>query len=218
MSLSISLTVRAVNLGKVVPFRGDEGSAIAKAPAGGPVAVGPLGLAGDEQGDPVHHGGPDKAIHHYPRDHYPHWRGVLGDHPLLDGEGAFGENVSTLGLTEADVCLGDRFRLGSALVEVSQGRQPCWKLDHRFGLDGVLAEVVRTARSGWYYRVIERGSVNIGDAIALVARPLPEWSVARCFTLLVGGGHRSDPAAVRALAEQPLLAAPWRTRAAQLLG
>ncbi len=210
-------TVRAVNLGHVVPFRGDEGSAIAKTPADGAIDIGPLGLTGDEQGDRVHHGGPDKAVHHYPHDHYPHWRGVLGGHPLLTGEGAFGENISTTGMLETDVCLGDRFRLGTALVEVSQGRQPCWKLDHRFGRAGVLAEVVRTARSGWYYRVIESGRVAAGDPCELTERPLPEWSVARCFNLLVGGGHKADPAAVRALANQPLLAAPWRTRAAQLL-
>lgn len=211
-------TIRAVNLGKVTPFRDGEGSAIAKAPASGPIAIGPLGLHGDEQADRIHHGGPDKAIHHYPHDHYPHWRSVIGDHPLLASDGAFGENISTSDLVETTVCLGDRFRLGSALVEISQGRQPCWKLDHRFGQRGVMAEVVRSARSGWYYRVIEAGQAAAGDTIELVSRPLPDWSVARCFKLLVGGEHKDDPAAVRALAEQPVLAAPWRIRAAQLLG
>ena len=209
--------LRSVNTGTVAPFRAvDEPSAIAKQPVTGPVAVTLLGLAGDEQADLVHHGGADKAIHHYPHDHYPHWRTVLGDHPLLGAEGAFGENISTIGLVEEAVCLGDRFRLGTALVEVSQGRQPCWKLDHRFSRKGVLAEVVRSGRSGWYYRVIETGMVAAGDTAELVARPLAEWSVARCFALLVGGAHRGDPAAVRFLADQPLLAAPWRERAAKL--
>lgn len=209
-------TIHAVNVGKITPFQGDEGSAIAKVPISTAAQIGPLGLAGDEQADLVHHGGVDKAIHHYPRDHYPHWQAMLGDHPLLHGEGAFGENISTLGLLETEVCLGDRFRLGSALVEVSQGRQPCWKLDHRFARRGVMAEVVRTARSGWYYRVIESGSVAPGETIELIDRPLPEWSVVRCFALLVGGAHKADPAAIRALAGQPLLAEPWRKRAAQL--
>lgn len=208
--------IRAVNIGKVTPFRDAEGSAIAKTPVSERVAIGWTGLMGDEQADLVHHGGREKAIHHYPRDHYPHWLGVVGDHPLLSGDGAFGENISTVGMTEAQVCLGDRFRLGSALVEVSQGRQPCWKLDHRFARPGVMAEVVRTARSGWYYRVLEEGAVSVGEHIELVERPLPEWSIARCFALLVGGQHKADPAAVRALAGQPLLAQPWRSRAAAL--
>ncbi len=99
------------------------------------------------------HGGPDKAVHHYPADHYPFWRSELAGHPLLVAPGAFGENISTLGLVEADICIGDRFRLGSALVEVSQGRQPCWKLDHRFGNAAMTAQVVATRRwSRWAMR------------------------------------------------------------------
>ncbi len=218
MTLPQTARIDAVNLGKAAAFRGEEASAIAKQPATGPIAIGPHGLAGDEQADQVHHGGPEMALHHYPRDHYPHWQGLLGDHPLLAGQAAFGENISTLGMTETEACLGDRYRLGSALVEVSQGRKPCWKLDHRFDRAGVMAEVVRSARSGWYYRVIEAGTVQAGDAIALVDRPLPEWSVARCFALLIGGGHKAEPAAVRALANEPLLSPTWRQRAAGLIG
>lgn len=218
MTLPQPTRIDAVNLGKVSAFREAEASAIAKLPANGTIAIGPDGLVGDEQADRVHHGGPEMALHHYPRDHYPHWQGLLGDHPLLNGQAAFGENISTLGMTETEVCLGDRYRLGSALVEVSQGRQPCWKLDHRFDRSGVMAEVVRSARSGWYYRVIEPGTVQAGDAIALVDRPLPEWSVARCFALLIGGDHKAEPEAVRALANQPLLSPTWRQRAAGLIG
>lgn len=214
--MPLSYPILSVNLGTAQPFRGEETSAIAKHTAAGPVAVGLLGLAGDEQADRTVHGGPDKAIHHYPRDHYPHWAGFLGAHPLLEGEGAFGENVSTLGLVEAEACIGDHFRLGTALIAISQGRQPCWKLDHRFGRKGVLGEVVRSGKSGWYYRVIEDGTVAAGDSLTLVDRPRPEWTVARVFTLLVAGGHKGDPAAVRALADEPLLAANWRSRAERL--
>lgn len=209
----------SVSLGRIAPFRGaDEPSAIDKHPVTGPVAVTYLGLAGDEQADPVHHGGPDKALHHYPREHYAHWRAFLGDHSLLLGEAAMGENLATLGLEEEAVCLGDRFRLGSALVEISQGRQPCWKLGHRFGDPRVTAEVVRTGKSGWYYRVIEAGTVAAGDQLSLLDRPLPDWSVARVFALLVGGGHRADRAAVAELERKTVLAEAWRQRARQLLG
>lgn len=211
--------VEALLVGRIAPFRdADEPSAIAKQPLSGPVAITRLGLAGDEQADRVHHGGPDKAIHLYPRDHYGFWQDELAGHPLLTRAGAFGENVSTTGLVEEDVCIGDRFRLGSALVEVSQGRQPCWKLDHRFGRPGVLARVVTTGRCGWYLRVIEEGVAQAGDSLALVDRPLPTWSVARTFALLIGGKSKSDPAALRALAAMPLLAEPWRRRATDLLG
>src|SRR5690606_2996352 len=122
-----------------------------------------LGHEGDEQADRAVHGGPEKAIHHYARDHYDLWRAEIGDHPLLHRPGAFGENISTTGLSEEDVCIGDRYRLGTALVEVSQGRQPCWKVDHRFGGLAISAAMVRSRRTGWYYRVIEEGAVGAGD-------------------------------------------------------
>ncbi len=211
--------VLAVLTGKVTPFRGPrEPSAIAKSPREGPIAVGPLGLAGDEQADLSVHGGPDKAIHHYPFDHYPFWRGVMGEQPLLSGPGAFGENISALGLVETAVCIGDRYRLGSALAEVSQGRQPCWKQGHRLGNPAVTAQIVETRRSGWYYRVIEPGEVAAGDTITLADRPLPGWTVERVFGLLIAGEYEDDPAALRALAALEVLAESWRLRAGKLLG
>ena len=211
--------ILALLTGSIRPFRGpNKPSAIAKLPVHGTVVIGPLGLAGDEQADRRFHGGPDKAIHHYPADHYRFWREEAGGHPLLDAAGAFGENVSTFGLTEDEVCIGDRFRLGGALVEVSQGRQPCWKQGHRFGQPGVPARMVETRRAGWYYRVLESGEARAGDALSLIERVLPEWPVERIFGLLIGGDHKRDLAAVRALAALPVLAEPWRRRAAALAG
>ena len=208
--------ILSVLTGKAAPF-GPETSAIAKAARTGPVVVGMLGLEGDEQADLAVHGGPDKAIHHYPGDHYPFWRVTMGGQPLLDGPGAFGENVSTHGMTEEAVCLGDRFRLGSALVEISQGRQPCWKQGHRFADPAIVARMVDTRKAGWYYRVIEPGVVAAGDMIELLERPHPAWDVARMFGLLIGGDGRGDPAALRALAGMEVLAAPWRRKAQALL-
>ncbi|WP_332819578.1 MOSC domain-containing protein [Sphingopyxis sp.] len=211
--------ILAVLLGKVRPFRGDdEPSAIGKLPVAHPVAVGPMGLAGDEQADRTVHGGIDKAIHHYPADHYPWWREYLGDVPLLDAPGAFGENISTAGLDEQNVFLGDRFRLGTALVEVTQARQPCWKLDHRFETKGVMAQVVKTRRTGWYYRVLEPGQVQAGDALELVERPWPDWPLASLFALLIGGEAKDRPADLRALRDVPVLAETWKIRRAKLAG
>ncbi|MEJ2409375.1 MAG: MOSC domain-containing protein, partial [Novosphingobium sp.] len=172
--------ILSIQCGKVRSFQGpDKPSAIAKTPIAGTVRVRRLGLDGDEQADLRVHGGPDKAIHHYPHDHYAFWREVLDDHPLLADYGAFGENIATTGMTEETVCLGDRYRLGSALVEVSQGRQPCWKLDHRFDGRPVNARMVKVRRTGWYYRVLEEGEVSAGDTIELLDRPHGDWSVVR---------------------------------------
>jgi MOSC domain-containing protein YiiM len=209
--------ILAVLLGKVRPFRGDdEPSAIGKLPVAHRVAVGPMGLAGDDQADRTVHGGIDKAIHHYPADHYDWWRSHLGDVPLLAAPGAFGENISTAGLDETNVFLGDRFRLGTALVEVTQARQPCWKLDHRFQTKGVMAQVVKTRRTGWYYRVLESGQVQAGDALDLVERPYPDWPLASLFGLLIGGEAKDRVADLRALRDVPVLAETWKLRRAKL--
>jgi MOSC domain-containing protein YiiM len=211
--------ILAINCGKAVPFRGHEPSAIAKVPVAGPVRVTRLGIVGDEQADRAVHGGPDKAIHHYPHEHYGWWRGVLGEQDLLQASGAFGENVTSEGSSEADVCIGDRWRLGTALVEISQGRQPCWKLDHRFGGASVMARMVKSRRSGWYYRVIEEGEVAAGEPLELVDRPFADWSVARVFGLLIAGDHKRDHAGLEDLGQVSALAEPWiRRRAALLAG
>lgn len=177
--------VESVLTGLAVDYtRPGSRSAIAKSPREGAVEVGIEGLAGDEQGDRRVHGGPDKAIHHYPREHYPAWAGEIGIHPLLGAAGAFGENISTTGVTEADLCLGDMLMLGSARVEVSQGRQPCWKLSDRFGIAGMARRVQESGRSGWYYRVLEPGRVQAGDVLVLLARPHPDWPLPRLADLL----------------------------------
>jgi MOSC domain-containing protein YiiM len=207
--------VDSILTGLVAPL-GPEPSAIAKSPVDGARVVGWLGIEGDAQADLSVHGGPDKAIHHYPRDHYGWWQTRFGALPVLEAPGAFGENVSTMGLTEDAACIGDRFRLGTALVEIAQGRQPCWKQAFRLGQADTVSLMVQSGRCGWYYRVIEEGSVATGDALALVDRPHPTWSVARVIALLIAGGARREPDAVRALAQLEVLASGWRQRAAAL--
>ncbi|WP_407696201.1 MOSC domain-containing protein [Sphingobium sufflavum] len=193
-------------------------SAMGKVPVAGPVRIDWFGLAGDAVADPIHHGGHDKAIHLYPTDHYGWWRERLGDHPLLDTPGAFGENIAVSGALDADFCLGDRFALGSALLEVSHGRQPCSKLNHRFGKQDILATVVKTARAGFYLRVIRTGEAKAGDRMTLTERPLPDWPMTRLFDLLIAGGHKRDPRGVAALARMAVLAEAWASRARQLAG
>jgi MOSC domain-containing protein YiiM len=213
----LAVPVNALLTGRVAPFARGEASAIAKSPCTGPVKIGFLGIEGDEQADPRHHGGPDKALHHYQFDHYAWWRDQIGAHPLLAAPGAFGENVSTLGLTEENVCIGDRFRLGTALIEISQGRQPCWKQAERLGVPTMVEQIVTSRRSGWYCRVLEAGVAQAGDMLALVDRPHAQWSVARVFGLLVGGAHKGERDALSDLAALDALFAGWRERAARLM-
>jgi MOSC domain-containing protein YiiM len=177
--------VSAVLVGRAVPFsRPGSFSAIAKTAVDGSVAVGPEGLQGDEHGDPRVHGGVDKAVHLYAFEHYAAWRAELGPLRVLDRPGAFGENLSTAGLTEDEVCLGDRIRVGTTLLEVTQSRQPCWKLNDRFGVPDMARRVQDTLRSGWYCRVLESGSLQAGDAIELVERPHPEWPLSLLMEML----------------------------------
>ena len=209
--------VLALLSGKALPFARGELSAIAKGPIAGPVKIGRLGIAGDEHADPRYHGGPDKALHHYPGDHYAYWGTIAIDHPLLNAPGAFGENVSTWGLVEEDVCIGDRFRFGSSILEVSQGRQPCWKQGQHMTWTALTALMVKERRSGWYYRVIEEGFATAGNMIELIERPLSGWTVKRVFGLLIGGDHKKDPAALKELVAMELLHSGWRQRASELL-
>lgn len=200
--------IDAVLTGKAAPFtRAGSVSAIAKTPVLGPQRVTVLGIAGDEQGDPRVHGGPDKAIHHYPRDHYRPWQDDIGLHPLLEHAGAFGENITTTGMLEHTVCLGDRYRMGTALVEVSQSRQPCWKLSDRFAVPDMARRVQDSGRTGWYYRVIEEGHVQPGDTLVLADRPHAAWPLSRLIDLLYQ--RAIDPGVLQEVLELPLVPS-WR--------
>lgn len=213
-------------IGGPKPFRGDGTlSAMARDETQHTVILGKYGFEGDQVADPTVHGGLDKAVHLYPAEHYPRWQAFfasqgLDPHPLLDAAGAFGENISASGLTEDKVKIGDRFRIGQALVEIAQGRQPCWKIDHHFGVHGLTGAVIKSGRCGLYFRVIEDGEVGPMDRIQQVHEAAHEWTVARTFKLLIGGGHRAEGASeqLRALAALETLAESWRGRAAKLAG
>lgn len=203
--------LEAICTGTARPFNGAETSAIAKYPREGLVQFLEDGLAPDEQADRRVHGGPEMAVHPYPLDHHDHWRERIGDNDLLDQPGAFGSNLAVRGLIEGDVHIGDRFRVGTALLEVSQPRQPCWKIEHRFGAKGMVAHIVQTGRSGWYFRVLEIGEAQAGDTIERVEVGASAWSVERVLTALFGGKASQDELAE--LAELSMLAPKVRERA-----
>ncbi|UVI38618.1 MOSC domain-containing protein [Qipengyuania spongiae] len=203
----------ALCIGQPRRFSGEEFSAIDKRPVGGRVTLGRLGLEGDAVADRKHHGGPEMAVHHYARDHDAMWRSWLGDHPLLDAPAPFGENFATEGWTEENVHIGDRFRIGMALLEVSQPRKPCWKIEHRFGRKGMVAQILTTKACGWYYRVIEEGHVQEGDCVERVEIGHGEWSVARVFGALHNPDCKSSQANFHSIAKLARLSADMRERA-----
>lgn len=212
MAAPLVRTIEAVCTGTARPFNGAELSAIAKYPRDERVQVLTNGLAPDEQADRRHHGGPDMAVHLYPLDHHSYWRAQIGTHDLLDQPGAFGSNLAVSGVTEEAVHIGDRFRLGTALLEISQPRKPCWKIEHRFGHKGMVARIVETARCGWYFRVIEAGDVAAGDQLERVSLGDTRWHVARAFHVLHGSS--AQPSDLAELAQVPALSAEMRARAA----
>lgn len=164
------------------------------------------GFVTDEQADLSVHGGMDKAVHHYPGEHYATWRGELERDDLFPG--GFGENISTQGMAEDTACIGDVFRLGTATVQISQGRQPCWKLNAHTREPRMAYLFQKTGRTGWYYRVLETGTVNTGDRIGLLERTNPDWTVARVTSARLT--RRISEEDARCLASLTSLAEGWR--------
>ncbi len=155
-----------------------------KRPATQPVTVDTMGIVGDEVADTRNHGGADKAILCYAAAHYERW---TVEHPdLAWTHGAFGENLTLAGATETDVCLGDRWRIGTCELQISQPRKPCWKIARRWGTKTLTKEVAQTGRTGWYVRVLAGGTLKTGQSCQLIDRPHPQWSVARANDMLFG--------------------------------
>ncbi|MFN7008734.1 MAG: MOSC domain-containing protein [Allorhizobium sp.] len=194
---------------------GETLSAIVKTPVEQPLRLGRNGFEGDEQADRRVHGGPEKAVHHYAFDHYAVWRDELGALPALEAAGGFGENLSTLGLTESTVAVGDIFRLGTAMVQVSQGRQPCWKLNRRFAVPDMARRVQQTGRTGWYYRVLQPGSVAPHDRLELIDRVAPDWTLRRLWHALYV--DRLNLNELEGIAALDVLAEGWRKYAVRRL-
>ena len=177
-----------------------------KEPVPGPVRLSRLNIEGDGQADLRHHGGADKAVNVYPWEHYARWNLELS--PVTLSPGGFGENFTTEGLFEAEVCVGDSFQAGEAVVQVSQPRQPCSKLSRRYGIEEFALRVQRSGRTGWYLRVLKEGTVEAGSVLRLFERPFPEWTVAEANEVM--HVRKTDREASRSLASCPLLSESWR--------
>jgi MOSC domain-containing protein YiiM len=182
-------------------------TSIWKTPVDGRVQVRRLNLDGDEQSDLTVHGGPEKAVYIYPLEHYEYW------HRELPGEelpwGSFGENFTTEGLTEQDVRLGDRLRIGSASFMVTQPRMPCFKLGIRFGDDRMVRRFLRSGRTGFYVAVLREGDVAAGDPIELTDRDDHGVTVSDITALYAHPGDDDQDLLRRAIAV-PALPQSWK--------
>jgi MOSC domain-containing protein YiiM len=180
-------------------------TSIYKTPATGRLKVTALNVAGDEQSDLTVHGGLEKAVYAYPAEHYPAWRAEMPDADL-DGA-AFGENLTTEGLLE-DVRIGDRFRVGTAELVVTQPRMPCFKLGIKFGRTDVLRRMLKTGRTGFYFSVAAEGEVGAGDAIELVTRSAETLTVADVVRLFTVDAKNQD--LLRRAMASPVLPVSWK--------
>ena len=169
--------------------------------------LGKLNLDGDRQADLTVHGGVDKAVYAYPSEHYTFWRDVYPEADLPCG--MFGENFTTEGLLETEVHIGDRFRVGSALVEVSQPRMPCAKLGLRFGRNDVIKRFLESRRTGFYFRVLEEGEVASADEFTLEPQVEPAVLIVTVTELFAD--KTADADAMRRAAACAALSESWRT-------
>jgi ferredoxin-NADP reductase/MOSC domain-containing protein YiiM/ferredoxin len=184
-----------------------------KAPVTGPRMVRRLNIDGDGQGDLAGHGGERRAVFVYQMDSYRYWQNHLGRSDFVYGQ--FGENFTVDGLSDAEVCIGDRYRIGGALFEVTQPRVTCYRLGIRMNEPEMAALVVKHGRPGFYFRVLEEGEVEAGDEITQVASGPERMSVSEIDALLYKPGHPRDQLE-RAL-RIPTLSVGWRRSLEALL-
>lgn len=216
---AVNAKIASLNVGRPRPlvYRGKHvRSGFVKAPVSESVWLSRTNLDGDRQADLRVHGGAEKAVCVYPLEHYPYWRRRLGrDLPVA----AFGENFSTEGFTESGVCVGDVYRIGTsdkgATVQLSQPRQPCFKLGARHELPELVLWVQQTGRTGFYFRVLEEGEVGPGDEISLLKRPDHGFTVTEANRLM--HHDKTDLAGVERLLAVEELAESWRSKFAKRL-
>jgi len=183
---------------------------IFKEPVDGPVAISKLNLAGDKQADLTVHGGSEKAVYAYPAEHYEYWRNELPQ--VSFSWGKFGENLTTEGLLEDTLCIGDRLRVGSAVLMATQPRMPCYKLDLRFDRDDMIKRFLTSGRSGFYFSVIEPGVVTVGSKVEILSRDPHRVTVVDIVRLYLG--QTRDPELLQRATNVSALPDNWK---AQLL-
>jgi MOSC domain-containing protein YiiM len=197
-----------VGLPRLVMRDGDPVSTgIFKEPVAGRVMLRTLNLDGDRQADLSVHGGPSKAVYAYPSEHYDYWKHELPGMELPWG--MFGENFTTAGLFESELNIGDKFRVGSAVVVVTEPRMPCYKLAIRFERPDIIKRFLASERTGFYFAVLQEGEVKAGDAIELIERSLHGLKVSDITRLYTREKH--NVGLLRRAIEVEALPESWRS-------
>jgi MOSC domain-containing protein YiiM len=186
---------------------------IFKNPVHGKIMLRATNLDGDRQADLTVHGGPNKAVYAYPGEHYSAWQLELPDEKR--GWGAFGENFTTEGLIESQVCVGDQLEIGGATLRVTTPRLPCFKLAAKFQREDIIKRFVKNGRCGFYFSVINEGEVRAGDEIRLIGRETSTLSIAEVNELYTSGSP--DPRLLERSLNVQFLPQSWRDRFAARL-
>lgn len=208
--------IASLQVGQIAPLGPDAvPSGFIKQAVVGPVAVRRFGLDGDAQADLSVHGGPEKAVYGYAASHYLQWANDFPTRAERFMPGSMGENLTIAGIDEGDLRVGDVHAIGSALLQVCQPRQPCFKLALALGEARLAKAMVRSGRSGWYYRVLREGAITAGDTIALVERPNPDFAFSRLVEIVNRGG--ASPTELQALAIMPGVASRIAAKAREAL-
>jgi MOSC domain-containing protein YiiM len=205
-----------VSLPRVVAAsNGPVETGIFKTEVEGRVMLRKLNLDGDRQADLRFHGGEHKAVYAYPVEHYARWKTELGRETMHSGQ--FGENFTVEGMLERDVCIGDTFRIGGAMVQITQPRVPCFKLGIKMGDPTFVKRFLRSRRSGFYLRVLEEGEVGAGDAIERVRKDPVRLSVHDIHALHFADGDGIDIDGIRRALSIPALSSEWRAELEDLM-
>lgn len=205
------IAISGVFTGPIAPLNLHLKSAIIKHPKLS-IAIRKNKVEQDEVANKIHHGGEMRVVHHYSQQHYDYFKKRFPEIADRFSPGSFGENILSEELTELELNIGDVFALGSAKVQVTVIRRPCATINYAYGDDRMLAEVISTGRTGWFYRVLEEGEVRIGDELVFLERPYPGLSLTKLFEQGYGSRAFSDKNFLKDCLNTGLLDQNWRAK------
>lgn len=165
-------------------------------------------IEGDEVSNKQHHGGPNRVLHYYPSEHYVFWKTAYPEIKCSPGE--MGENISSTGLNEKNVCIGDVYKIGEVELLVTEPRKPCGIINLQFQLKGMARRVQKESKTGWFFRVLKPGTIHIGDEIELLNRPYPALTIDICVQSLL---IKPNEAILHKMVQNPILSTNWKTPA-----
>lgn len=165
-------------------------------------------IEGDEVSNKQHHGGLNRVVHYYPSEHYAFWKTIYPEIKCAPGE--MGENISSTGLDEKNVCIGDVYKIGEVELIVTEPRKPCGVINVQFQLKGMARRVQNESKTGWFFRVLKAGTIRLGDEIELLSRPYPILTIDLCVQSLL---ITPNEAVLQQMVLNPILSTNWKTPA-----